>query len=77
MRDVLCSSFCQGAEGKFQRKMRNTGGAVMNHMIKGILFVVLMLYVLSPIDFCAGPVDDIIMMLLYAVGNRFIPSGDK
>lgn len=36
----------------------------MNGFVKGILFVVVLIYIVSPIDFLPGPVDDIIVLLL-------------
>ena len=42
----------------------------MNGVAKGMLFVLLILYVLSPVDLCPGPIDDIIMMLVYFASNK-------
>ena len=42
----------------------NLGGMKMNGFVKGILFVVVLIYIVSPIDFLPGPVDDIIVLLL-------------
>ena len=36
----------------------------MNGFVKGILFVVVLIYIVSPIDFLPGPIDDIIVLLL-------------
>ncbi len=36
----------------------------MNGTMKGMILVLLVLYVLSPIDICPGPIDDIIVVLL-------------
>lgn len=48
----------------------------MNRAVKGILFVLLIVYMASPVDLCPGPVDDLIMMLLYAAGSKALPSGN-
>ncbi len=45
----------------------------MNGVMKGMLVILLLAYILSPVDLCAGPVDDIIL-LLCAVGGGAITS---
>ena len=44
----------------------------MNGMTKGMLIVLVILYVLSPLDFCPGPVDDIIVILLGLAAQKRI-----
>jgi hypothetical protein len=39
-------------------------------LIKILLLVILAIYVISPVDLCPGPVDDIIFILLYLAGNK-------
>lgn len=41
----------------------------MNGVIKGMLLVLLIVYVVSPMDLCPGPIDDIIL-LLCCIGGR-------
>ncbi len=36
----------------------------MNDVMKGMLIVLVIIYVISPIDFVPGPVDDFIVILL-------------
>lgn len=36
----------------------------MNDVMKGMLIILVIIYVISPIDFVPGPVDDIIVILL-------------
>ncbi len=36
----------------------------MNALAKVILMILLILYVISPIDLCIGPVDDIIVLIV-------------
>ena len=36
----------------------------MEGVIKGMLVVLVILYIVSPIDLCAGPIDDILVLLL-------------
>lgn len=36
----------------------------MNDIGKGMLIVLVVLYIISPIDLMAGPVDDVIVLLL-------------
>lgn len=45
----------------------------MSGVMKGMLLVLLIIYVVSPLDICPGPVDDIIMFLC-AVGGGAISS---
>ncbi len=40
----------------------------MNDVVKGMLIVLVILYVISPVDVCPGPVDDIIVTL-YALAS--------
>ena len=35
----------------------------MNNTLKGMLVVLLLIYVVSPVDLCPGPVDDVIALL--------------
>lgn len=36
----------------------------MNNVAKGMILVLMILYVVSPIDVCPGPVDDLIVLLV-------------
>ncbi len=36
----------------------------MNDVMKGMLLVLMILYVISPIDLCPGPVDDLLIILI-------------
>lgn len=36
----------------------------MNGFVKGILIILLIVYIVSPLDLCVGPIDDIIASLL-------------
>ena len=38
--------------------------------IKGVLFTLLVVYVISPADFAPGPIDDVIAILIYYAANR-------
>ena len=40
----------------------------MSGVLKGMLVVLLIIYIVSPLDLCPGPVDDIIL-LLCAIGG--------
>ena len=42
----------------------------MNDFVKVLLCVVIIVYVLSPIDCIPGPIDDILVILLGYVANR-------
>ena len=47
----------------------------MNRFMQGMLFALLLVYVVSPVDFVPGPVDDILAIVLYTAANRdkFLP----
>ena len=42
----------------------------MNRIMKGLLIIILIVYVVSPIDFCPGPIDDIILVLISMASNK-------
>ena len=44
-------------------------GYFMNAIVKGMLLMLLILYVISPVDLCPGPVDDIILILCSVCGK--------
>lgn len=35
----------------------------MSGVLKGMLVILLIIYIVSPLDLCPGPVDDIILLL--------------
>ena len=39
----------------------------MSGIMKGMLLILMVLYIVSPIDACPGPIDDIIVLLGIAV----------
>lgn len=41
-----------------------------NGFIKGMLFVLVALYVISPIDFVPGPIDDILLLMMTFATNK-------
>lgn len=47
----------------------------MDGIMKGMLVILLLIYVISPVDLCPGPVDDIILILC-AIGGRAITSNE-
>ena len=42
-----------------ERKVNN-----MNNLSKGMIIALMILYIVSPIDACPGPIDDIIVLLM-------------
>ena len=44
----------------------------MNGVAKGMLIVLIILYVVSPIDFCPGPIDDLIVILLGIAAKKVL-----
>lgn len=45
----------------------------MSGVLKGMLVILLIIYIVSPLDLCPGPVDDIIL-LLCAIGGSALNS---
>ena len=41
-----------------------------NKFLKGLLFILLAVYVISPADLCPGPIDDLLAILIYFMANR-------
>lgn len=41
----------------------------MSSVLKGMLLVLLIIYIVSPVDLCPGPVDDIILLLCSIGGS--------
>lgn len=37
--------------------------AAMNGITKGMILVLMILYIVSPIDMCPGPIDDLIVLM--------------
>ncbi len=48
----------------------------MSGVLKGMLLVLLIIYVVSPVDLCPGPVDDIILMLCAAGGGAITSANE-
>lgn len=48
----------------------------MNGAMKGMLVILLIMYVVSPVDLCPGPIDDIIL-LLCTVGGGMLKSNNE
>jgi uncharacterized membrane protein YkvA (DUF1232 family) len=48
----------------------------MSDVGKGMLLVLVILYVLSPVDACPGPVDDIIVLLIGLAAQKRIGSNN-
>lgn len=49
----------------------------MNGILKGMLLVLLIIYVVSPVDLYPGPVDDIILLIFAMGGARLKSSSDE
>ena len=48
----------------------------MSDVGKGMLLVLVILYVISPVDACPGPVDDIIVLLIGLAAQKGIGSNN-
>ena len=42
----------------------------MNGIGKGMILVLVILYIISPIDACPGPIDDLIVMILCLAAQK-------
>ena len=49
------------------------GGFKMSDLMKVMLVGLVVLYVISPMDACPGPIDDIIVVLLGIAANKCLP----
>ncbi len=49
----------------------------MNGVMKGMFFVLMLLYVISPVDVCPGPIDDAIVILIYMASNKSLKAIDN
>lgn len=58
---------CSSSRWQAAQKVRYT----MDDLKKGMLIILVLLYIISPIDVCPGsPVDDIIVLLLGVAANK-------
>ncbi len=46
----------------------------MNEVMKGMLLILMILYIVSPIDVCSGPVDDLIVLFIGLEARKKISS---
>ena len=49
----------------------------MNGVLKGMFLVLLIIYFVSQVDLCPGPVDDIILLLCAVGGGAFSSACDE
>ena len=50
----------------------NSGGANLENALKTALLILVVLYILSPVDLVPGPIDDLIISVLYIAANTGI-----
>ena len=48
----------------------------MNNLLKGMIIVLMILYVVSPVDACPGPIDDIIVVLIGLASRKKLAAED-
>ena len=41
----------------------------MSNVVKGMIIILMVLYILSPVDACPGPIDDLVVFLLCMAAN--------
>ncbi|MDE6435164.1 MAG: hypothetical protein K2L07_13150 [Lachnospiraceae bacterium] len=44
----------------------------MSNILKGIILVVMIIYIVSPIDACPGPIDDLIVLFIGMAARKGI-----
>lgn len=44
----------------------------MGNTVKGMIIIIMILYIVSPVDFCPGPIDDIIVLLIGIASQKGI-----
>ena len=49
----------------------------MNDVVKGMLLILVILYIVSPIDACPGPVDDLIVALIGFAARKGISATEE
>lgn len=49
----------------------------MNKITKMLVLVIMMIYVVSPVDACPGPIDDLIVILLSMASQRMMRLPEK
>ena len=42
----------------------------MNDLMKGMILVLMILYIISPIDACPGPIDDLIVFFIGLAASK-------
>ena len=42
----------------------------MNDLMKGMILVLMILYIVSPLDVCPGPIDDLIVILIGMAAHK-------
>ena len=48
----------------------------VNGAMKGIIILVVIIYIVSPVDIAPGPIDDLIVLLLGIAASKNISSND-
>ena len=48
----------------------------MNEVMKGMILVLMILYIVSPIDACPGPIDDLIILFIGLAARKQIASNE-
>lgn len=48
----------------------------MNNFMKGLVMMAVLMYIVSPIDACPGPIDDIIVLMLGLASRKKLTDGN-
>lgn len=44
----------------------------MNNVVKGMILVLMILYIISPLDACPGPIDDLLVLIIGLASRKRI-----
>ena len=48
----------------------------MNNFMKGLVVMAVLMYIVSPIDACPGPIDDIIVLMFGLASRKKLADGN-
>lgn len=49
----------------------------MSGFMKGVIFILTILYIVSPIDACPGPIDDVLVLVLSMAARKKIDAAHE
>ena len=73
-----CGSCSSSHHSFYGSNERNQKGRYlqMNGVMKGMILVLMILYIVSPIDACPGPIDDLIVLFIGLAARKQIGTNE-